>query len=383
MSGKNWELTRGCLSHLFYIFIALPIFTTPNMRQMYYIGLIGVFLLSIYTIMIHEYLSISKNFLFMISLYIIFIIYCGFSLTWTSSTEIAIIKFFDLLIVPIALISYPQISVMKKGDINTVLTLIFYISMIVSTLIIYSSALLGDPLTIFNTTHINIGRSIGLGLPIGIYYLSNKHMNSITVVTGLFVILVSLVMIESRGPALAAISSSILVGFYCISTRMGLYRSILSALSILLLMITSWFFGMFTTLSSDIDLGDFSVLVSGKLGSSAELRIEYYYNALDMWANSPLIGSGLSGYFAQYGTFPHNIVLEIGAELGLIGVILFGSFIISGYKSIRAQSRSTLGIVLLAMIVFALVNASVSSSLPGQRLLFFALGLAVSPALFR
>jgi hypothetical protein len=311
-------------------------------------------------------------------------IYSGFSLIWSPSPEIAMIKFFDLLLVPVVLISYPQISIIKREDINNILRLLYYIAIISSLIIIYSNTLLEDPLAIFNSTHINVGRSVGIGLPIGVYYyLHRENKSRISVLTGLFIILASLVMIESRGPTLAAISSAILIGIYYMLNQIGLYKSVLSVLSSILLLMMSWLSGVSTSLFSNIDIGDFSLLVSGELDPSAQLRIEYYYNAVEMWVSSPLIGSGLSGYFTQYDIFPHNIVLEIGAELGLIGVSLFGLFVISGYRSIRSQNESTLGIMLLAIVVFALVNASVSSSLPGQRLLFFALGLAVSPTLFR
>jgi hypothetical protein len=90
------------------------------------------------------------------------------------------------------------------------------------------------------------------------------------------------------------------------------------------------------------------------------------------------------GYDAISGDYPHNIFLEIGSELGVIGMIAFLwmlGWTFSRWLALRRKARGNqLHVVytLFAMLVFELINACVSGDINTNRLLFGCLGLVVA-----
>lgn len=90
-------------------------------------------------------------------------------------------------------------------------------------------------------------------------------------------------------------------------------------------------------------------MTTSSAGSGLD-RLDHAIAALRMFADHPLIGVGLSqyGYFYErykyydiYALFhmtkriPNNVYLEVLSELGLIGFLLFGWFLVSMYQRLR------------------------------------------------
>lgn len=120
-------------------------------------------------------------------------------------------------------------------------------------------------------------------------------------------------------------------------------------------------------------------------------RLSYWSNAIVFWSSSPLIGTGVGSFSSLYlqgreipGTHPHNIVLEILSETGLIGIALFLLFMWSAARNIRiARLREDplyLGITMLFASLL-IVRAMLSDDLAYQWELFVVTGLlTLSPA---
>jgi O-antigen ligase len=97
-----------------------------------------------------------------------------------------------------------------------------------------------------------------------------------------------------------------------------------------------------------------------------------------------LIGIGTGGYAAisSYGAnYPHNIVLEVGAELGVLGLLALVAFVISVLVRLLrlvAAGGETAGWsgLLLSLFVFSLVNAQFSGDIPYNSGLWLWGGLA-------
>ncbi|MEM2592676.1 MAG: O-antigen ligase family protein, partial [Thermofilaceae archaeon] len=189
----------------------------------------------------------------------------------------------------------------------------------------------------------------------------------------------------ARGPVLALILSLAL--FFALSARgfpfIRIERYALR-LGVLMLCVLA-IFGvvgqeMFSTLTFR-----FQVLVT-EVGVSALTRFALYREALKLWARSPIWGNGV-GQFSVAVTgedvrlYPHNIILELGAELGLIGVLIFAMMIGMAF----AKSLVTLGAqrgsakaatrYLLVVCCFALLNAMVSGDINDNRMLFTSIAL--------
>lgn len=126
---------------------------------------------------------------------------------------------------------------------------------------------------------------------------------------------------------------------------------------------------------------------SSEIASSAE-RSMLMRSALELWIQHPMFGAGngafpvLAGLGDQPGYYPHNILLELLVEYGLVGFIWFCTLTIF---SLRLYARTVTDIenidqllpLLLFLIVFSgsMVIGDISSNL-----LHCGLGMLISPS---
>ena len=118
-------------------------------------------------------------------------------------------------------------------------------------------------------------------------------------------------------------------------------------------------------------------------------RFDYFAGAYRAWLAAPLFGQGLYGfsYFfcgagALPGCYPHNAILHVLADFGLIGLVLFLLFCFAGMRHLGpARLRSDPLMFTLAMaFVTVVVNVMVASDTATNYRLFFFIGLlAVRP----
>ena len=91
---------------------------------------------------------------------------------------------------------------------------------------------------------------------------------------------------------------------------------------------------------------------------------------------SPLIGSGLGGYgvdISVIGAYPHNLILEIAGEQGIVGLLLLFATLALGLAAFWANRGCPYAIPYLALAVSVFVGAMVSGDFFDSRLLWFAL----------
>lgn len=198
----------------------------------------------------------------------------------------------------------------------------------------------------------------------------------------------------ARGPVIALIPSLAL--FFVLSIggvfpfiRIERYALRLSVVMFCVLVILG-IFGrdLFATLGFRMQ-----VLIHGG-GTSALTRLAFYREALDLWARSPIWGNGV-GEFAivvrgqDVPVYPHNIILELGAETGLIGVLVFITLLIVAFAkpviNLSAQRGITKTVTryLLVACCFVLLNTMVSGDINGNRILFTWIALVASASRFQ
>lgn len=109
--------------------------------------------------------------------------------------------------------------------------------------------------------------------------------------------------------------------------------------------------------------------VSGESDASTQARDFLAEQAWYMINTNPF-GFGWGGYnIDEIYSYPHNTFLEVPAEAGWVaGVIFFLVTAFSGFRYLFTQ-RTPEDMIFLALFVFAVLNAAVSSNLPGNRLL--------------
>jgi O-antigen ligase len=107
---------------------------------------------------------------------------------------------------------------------------------------------------------------------------------------------------------------------------------------------------------------------------------------LQTFLDHPLLGVGVQGY--RYVTpnpltynFPHNLLLEMGAELGVFAVVAFLIFAVCSFSELfnLLRERNTRYVALertvLSLLVLGALDVSVSGEMNNDRLFFFLLSL--------
>jgi O-antigen ligase len=113
------------------------------------------------------------------------------------------------------------------------------------------------------------------------------------------------------------------------------------------------------------------------------MRLELFSEAVRGWLERPLFGHGIGGFPLIWGSnderlFPHNLVLELLCELGLVGLVLFALIPIAAIRLNRLGWRQTpvfYKAIAIGLPAYAFANTMTSGDLPDNRFLFLALGL--------
>jgi O-antigen ligase len=129
----------------------------------------------------------------------------------------------------------------------------------------------------------------------------------------------------------------------------------------------------------------FALILQGNPGTSGAARLALYSTAVALLAAKPWLGWGL-GSFSDYGgvyLYPHNALLEVGAEVGVVGLAPYLFALVSGvWDSVKLAIRvPSVGFdFLFAGVILGVVNAMVSGDLNDNRLLYALLGSAFGVA---
>lgn len=126
-------------------------------------------------------------------------------------------------------------------------------------------------------------------------------------------------------------------------------------------------------------------MVQGNIGNTEDVaiseRIYVHSKALDFFLESPFFGCSYLCTIDNIGIYPHNIFLEIAAEEGVVGLILFGVVIFSSiYKAlIIVKNRINMDHVMLSLIfISSALHYQFSFTLPTSRILFLLAGICLS-----
>jgi O-antigen ligase len=130
-----------------------------------------------------------------------------------------------------------------------------------------------------------------------------------------------------------------------------------------------------------------SVITGTEGGVSSNGRFELWSEAWSAFVQHPLGGIG-TGSFAGTNPgelYPHNLLLEVAAELGLVGLLLVAGTLLYGVVALvqawRGGEEARPAVALVsALLVSMLLNSLVSSNLPTNNGLWLAVGLAAGLA---
>lgn len=112
-------------------------------------------------------------------------------------------------------------------------------------------------------------------------------------------------------------------------------------------------------------------------------RFDYFMGAWRAWLDSPIFGQGLQGFrifFCGYeaeGCYPHNAFLQVMADFGAIGLVLFIALIWTALRHVKpsALRADPLRTILLLAFIPVFFSSMVAGDLTANHRLFFFLGL--------
>ncbi|WP_053360968.1 O-antigen ligase family protein [Bacillus sp. FJAT-27251] len=213
------------------------------------------------------------------------------------------------------------------------------------------------------------------------FFLKGKFKNLILFIM-LTIQLSTVVFSGSRGPLLNLILVSLLI--IIMKIRQGniiaFVKMITSVFLIFLFIIFMFnnFAQNFFSLSTERTLTLFQLDEDSWAGGSG--REKLYPLALNMFSESPFLGSGPMGFLSESGAnmHPHNIILEVMADYGLVGlllIILFFSFIFKRYSQ-KAKINTSIFLVLF-LFFSSLIELQVSGTFMANARLWFFIGLGM------
>jgi O-antigen ligase len=196
----------------------------------------------------------------------------------------------------------------------------------------------------------------------------------------------------ARGPVLALILAFLF--FFALSAR-GFPRLRINRFALQLAVVMFVVVIIFAAVGQDLfsTLMFRSQILVTEGGTSVATRLDLYRTAIKLWADSPIWGRG-TGQFAvavageDIRLYPHNIVLELGAETGIIGVLGFVTMIglafTKGFICLHSEKgfAKIVARYLLVAGCFALLNAMVSGDINDNRILFTLVGLLTATSRF-
>lgn len=250
--------------------------------------------------------------------------------------------------------------------------------------------------TAFGSNYIALARAAGLGLLTTVALLLPMEQRPLVklFLWGIAALqLWAALSAGARGPVLALIFSILL--FFALSVR-GFPRLRIERFSLRLGVAAFFICIVLAAMGQELfpTLAFRSEIALTEGGTSVMTRLSLYRAAIELWANSPIWGNG-TGQFGiavageDIRLYPHNIVLELGAEVGLIGVLVFATMILVAFAKPLITLRAQKGLAkiatryLLVACCFALMNALLSGDVNDNRILFTWIALLATASRFQ
>lgn len=213
---------------------------------------------------------------------------------------------------------------------------------------------------------INLGRdsSNGALIAICLILMSSRLSVRLVAIAVLPVVLVSMLAAGSRGPVVAFLVG--LLALIALTAASGRARRQLLLVAVVLVGAAV----LVPILVPGSAIGrSLSTIVGSASGLSSNGRSHLWSEAYAAFARHPLVGLGTGGFaFVDPQQYPHNIVLEMAAELGVLGALAVLSMLFMMLRRFSLLWRTTDGTermmvtLLISLFVSAIVNALFSGA---------------------
>jgi O-antigen ligase len=231
--------------------------------------------------------------------------------------------------------------------------------------------------------YLGVGRVLGIAIVILIprLFMESKREFLVKFFFAFLLVglLITLLILGGRGPFIATILclllAFLLVGGHVMTSTLRLVFAFLLLSAVASILSSLLPFTTLYRLQFLLEIPEWDV--------SAQGRLQRIQGAWEQITRAPIWGQGVGSFYYYHGDpalkrdYPHNIILELAAETGIIGLSLFFILVFNALRQIRwaTISNHPAQLVAVLMLVHALLNAMVSGDLSDNRLLFVPLGL--------
>jgi O-antigen ligase len=193
------------------------------------------------------------------------------------------------------------------------------------------------------------------------------------------IIIIAIVLLSPRGPLLSLVLFSLVYFITNGSFKFKWYMTIYAFILVLFMVyfsegLTDRLFSRFADISDS----------SSSAFSSVGTRIELVNASFDYFKNSPLAGIGYGSFGVKFTGMedriePHNILFEIAAETGIIGVTLFFIFILSLFLfAFRKKTKNDpIANSLIFLTLYLIVQSLSTTYLIDSKALFLWLSVLI------
>ena len=323
---------------------------------------------------------------FFIPYFILIIIMLG-SLLYTQAPIYGRDKFLRFFIITTMAMFAPLFLFKGRKNLHRFFyTLIVISSMMAIDSIVNNLGIFGFHKIIYSN-YISLGRiNLLVSLIIIFYFMENSKNTTIKFGWSALIFINIFGAFSDRGrmPVLSFIGTLLLLGIFLLipllNRRFHNKEKIIKKICFILLIVLVlfiFFHEQFSALSTRM------LLLTQGGGSSFLTRIDLCKSSLKAFYENPIIGLGIGGFSIYYfgvdcRLYPHNMILEIGSELGILGLTSYFFLLVFclAYlldllkKYTRKGKYYFLLIAILATFIFMFLNTMISGDINDNRLFF-------------
>ena len=349
---------------------------------------IGFYALGIVRLQTRRGFKVGKVSRRRIILYVTFVVFVCASLLYTPNREYAVSKTVDFVSTSSIIILATLITLENRISLQKTMITLGNLSLIIGFVTIFVTwTHTGSILVRVGTSAaseisfrgVNLAVSIWFGRRMGISFLAMFFATLVEPTKAnkikSFLLFLFTMLSVSRGPIfslLATFAMAIVVGLKHSSQANRIIKKVL-IFALIVVPIVGFSLVTKEGFQRILDFGDANAL--GRLGM---FRI-----SVDLIKNN-LLGYGIGSYsvLAGVGRYPHNIVLELLVELGIIGLFLFSQpFIKSMRDSIKMLYKSkkedwAFAMFSFSVLLFAILNAQFSGDIVSNEYIWFGVFLS-------
>ncbi|MDI3479938.1 MAG: hypothetical protein PWQ14_1084 [Rikenellaceae bacterium] len=331
---------------------------TDKTLYIYYIA----FIIAIITLLIYGKIKLN-GFDIMFLLFTIVIVIGVF---YTPDIYSGLYKILKFILLSISIIYITRILIKEQVQIIYIYNFYNIFSVITSVYFIiyyYITNKIGRA-SFLDTTSVAFGYFLGFDFIILLHMLLQKRKGFVKYwyAISLFFISYALLLNATKG-----VFISILIALILFIPKYKVKYKTLLLFSVIFFIISMYF--LFQNLDVLVKIPIFQRFMYITRDLSTLERINLYKYALNEFIRHPVLGIGTNGLI----TYPHNIFLEIGAENGIIGLLLFLLLVFYVIKLIKKYNYNNK--LIKQLMIYSLIGNMFSFSYVINKYLYFSLGL--------